>query len=135
MVKETATILGVPVFAHAGRIYPRAGLARKPGVWRIGYWAWELDLLPQKYARESRHFDEIWTPTRFVAEAVRKAAPRATVNVVLPGAEILPNAPVTRARYGLGEADFVAQFMFAVAQVIEWKNPLAVVEAFGPSAA
>jgi len=129
------TILSVPIFANAGRIYPRAGLARKPGVWRIGYWAWELDLLPQKYARESRHFDEIWTPTRFVAEAVRKAAPRATVNVVLPGAEILPNAPVNRARYGLGESDFVALFMFDVASVIERKNPLAVVEAFRRSLA
>lgn len=129
------TILSVPIFANAGRIYPRAGLARKPGVWRIGYWAWELDVLPQKYARESRHFDEIWTPTRFVADAVRKAAPKAIVNVVLPGAEILPNAPVNRARHGLSESDFVALFMFDVASVIERKNPLAVVEAFRRSLA
>ncbi len=124
------TVLSIPIFAEGKRIYPRAGLNRKSGVWRIGYWYWELEVLPQKYAREAKHFDEIWTPTRFVADAVRAAVPGFPVRVVLPGAEIQHDAPVDRSRFGLSNSDFVVLFMFDVASVMERKNPLAVVEAF-----
>lgn len=42
--------------------------------WRvIGYWVWELDVLPSSWEKEARHLTEIWTPTEFSANAIRRA--------------------------------------------------------------
>ena len=124
------SILCIPLFTRGDRIHPRAGLNRKPGVRKIAYWYWELEVLPKNHAKNARHFDEIWAPTQFVAGAVRAAVPDKPVRVVLPAVQLGKMAAVERAKYGLAETDFVAMFMFDVASVLERKNPLAVVEAF-----
>lgn len=52
----------------------RALAALPPDVWRgryrIGYWAYELARLPPAWTRAAAAFDEIWAPSRYVAEAM-----------------------------------------------------------------
>lgn len=40
-------------------------------LYRIGYWAYELPKAPARWLRATTFFDEIWTPSTFVAEALR----------------------------------------------------------------
>lgn len=48
-------------------------------VYRIGYWVYELPTLPKDWARTARLFDELWAPTEFVAEMLRKVHDRVHV--------------------------------------------------------
>lgn len=41
--------------------------------WRIiGYWVWEFEVLPKSWSVAAKHLNEIWTPSAFSAEAIRK---------------------------------------------------------------
>jgi glycosyltransferase involved in cell wall biosynthesis len=41
--------------------------------YRIGYWAYELEAVPESWVRASSLFDEIWAPSTFVAEALKSS--------------------------------------------------------------
>jgi len=41
--------------------------------YRVGYWAYELEAVPESWVRASSLFDEIWAPSTFVAEALRSS--------------------------------------------------------------
>lgn len=125
-----SSVFCIPLFTRGDRILPRSGLNRKPGIRRIAYWYWELEVLPRAHAKNARFFDEIWAATRFVGEAIQAAVPDKPVRVVLPGVELGEVQAVERSKYGISQTDFVVLFMFDVASVIERKNPHAVVEAF-----
>src|SRR5262249_2351323 len=51
---------------------PQAGVRARPGVRRIAVWYWELEELPGAWADKIRWPDEVWAPTRFIADAFRK---------------------------------------------------------------
>jgi hypothetical protein len=52
----------------------RALASLPPALWRdryrIGYWAYELARIPVNWIRAAQAFDEIWVPSRFVADAL-----------------------------------------------------------------
>ena len=123
------TVCSIPIFSNMPAIYRKAGLHRRSGVHRIGFWVWELDKVPDEYARHAQSFDEIWTNTQFVADVVRKAI-RMPVHVVLPGVTITQKTPVSRQELGLDPDKYLFMFVFDVASVMERKNPLALVEAY-----
>ncbi|MFT3722000.1 MAG: glycosyltransferase [Hyphomonadaceae bacterium] len=52
--------------AALSRISPADWLGR----YRIAYWAYELPRIPAAWVKAARAFHEIWTPSRFVADAV-----------------------------------------------------------------
>lgn len=123
------TVCSVPIFSSMPEIYRKAGLNRRPGVHRIGFWVWELDKVPDIYARHAQTFDEIWTNTQFVADVVRKAI-QMPVHVVLPGVTITQKTAIRRVDFGLDPDKYIFMFVFDVASVMERKNPLAVIEAY-----
>src|SRR5262249_31764885 len=43
------------------------------GIYRIGYWYWELAHLPTEWVDELPRVDEIWVASEFVADAVRRS--------------------------------------------------------------
>jgi len=57
-----------------------------PDVWRgryrIGFWAYELPVLPPSWAIAAGFFHELWVPSTFVAEAVRAAGVSIPVHVM-----------------------------------------------------
>ncbi|WP_051335630.1 glycosyltransferase family 4 protein [Methylocapsa acidiphila] len=97
----------------------------------IAYWAWELETVPAQWARAAVQADEIWTPSRFVADAFRRALPDKPIHVAphFIDVEATPtrprNDPLPAFR---GRA--VVLFMYDVRSGHARKNPEAAIEAF-----
>ncbi len=109
--------------------YARAGLHRREGVYRIAYWSWELDMIPAEWPSFDGMFDEIWTPSTFVADAMRT---RFSLPVLAMSHALLPAAPevVTRSQLGIAQDDFVFLFMFDFCSELDRKNPDGLIRAF-----
>jgi glycosyltransferase involved in cell wall biosynthesis len=110
--------------------YSNAGLAPKPSVYRIAEWSWETSAFPADAVRQLDFVDEIWTPSRFVAEAARKVVQSKKV-LVMP--HIVPKPqPLDRAKaqFGFEDNEFIVLFIFDAGSVALRKNPMALVQAF-----
>lgn len=110
-------------------VYERVSLWRRPGVHRIGVWYWELAQGDEAWRRWGDFLDEVWCPTRFIAEAARGVM-RVPVVPMLPGIDPPRFEPRPRAHFGLPADAFLFLFMFDMASHFERKNPLAIVRAF-----
>lgn len=100
------------------------------GRYNIAYWAWETREFPEDWARHARCFNEIWSPSSFAAEAIRRRVPVPVLT--MPHVIEFP-APVGtdfRAKFGLPERLFLFLFVFDLNSLAARKNPEAVVEAF-----
>lgn len=109
--------------------YERAGLLPRENVYRIGYWNWELETVPDEWVEIAQLVDEIWSPTEFVAKAMR-ARMRRPVYHMLPGVEVGPVETIARASLSVPEDHFVFLFMFDLHSQVHRKNPAAVFRAF-----
>ena len=97
----------------------------------IGYWAWELEVLPADWAPAFHLLDEVWCPSEFTASAVRARAPaRMAVKVVAHPVHELPCRPGQRARFGLEPESVVVLTSFDVGSTFARKNPNDALEAF-----
>jgi len=94
----------------------------------IGFWWWEVQGLPQRWARSFDGLDELWAGSRFVADVLGAVAPVPVIRMPLPVAEP-PVAAVGREALGLPEG-FLFGFVFDPVSGFERKNPLGLVEAF-----
>ena len=114
---------------YSERCYERAGLFRRPAVYRIAYWSWELDTIPAEWPSFDGMFDEIWTPSVFVAEAMRS---RFALPVFAMPHALAPATPepVSRSQFGIAQDDFVFLFMFDICSELERKNPAGLIRAF-----
>jgi glycosyltransferase involved in cell wall biosynthesis len=107
----------------------------------VGYWAWELETVPENWLRSLPFADEIWVPSRFVADAVTRALPEGDgdrVRVVPHDVAAMPLGPRqtdairrdARRRHGLDEHAFIVGYSFAMGSNYARKNPVAAVRAF-----
>lgn len=101
----------------------------------IGYWAWELPRIPRAWRAAFRYVDEVWTPSRFTADAVRAAAPRGLVVRVMPHPVPLSDARADRARFDLPQDAVIVLCAFDFRSSIARKNPLGALEAYRRAAA
>lgn len=96
----------------------------------IGYWVWETEELPKAHS-DCDTLSEIWTPSEYSANAIRKV-----VNIpvrVVPHAldfDEIDQATPDRSRFGIPENKTAFGFFFDCKSVVERKNPLAIVRAF-----
>jgi len=109
--------------------YERAGLLPRENAYRIAYWNWELETVPDEWVEVAELVDEIWSPTRFVADAMRARMP-CPVHHILPGVEVGPVEKVRRSSLNIPEDHFVFLFMFDLHSQVHRKNPGAVFRAF-----
>ncbi|EHH68342.1 glycosyltransferase family 4 protein [Gluconobacter morbifer] len=96
----------------------------------IGYWAWELPVLPKIWLHANRHVHEIWTPSHFTADALRTF--RKTVRVVpypFSAADQKPSSR-DRASFGLPSQAVIVLVSFNLASSMIRKNPLDTIHAF-----
>jgi glycosyltransferase involved in cell wall biosynthesis len=107
----------------------RSGLHLRPGVYRVAVWYWETDEVPDTVPERPGPFDEVWAPTRFIADAFRKRV-KVPVVPMLPSLEPPRFDPRPRGYFGLRDDRFVFLFTFDMASLMDRKNPLAAVEAF-----
>lgn len=111
-------------------VYEISGLLpREIRTYRIGYWYWEFDEVPDSWNWPALECDELWTATEFIADGLRKHY-RQPVHVFTPGIEIASFKRLPRSTFGLQDSEFVFAFVFHMTSVMDRKNPLGLIEAF-----
>ncbi len=97
----------------------------------IGYWAWELEDAPADWTPAFDFVDEVWTPSVFAADAIRKIAPkRVKVSPAPYPLYLNPRPPADRARFDLPENKVVVLMAFDLRSTAQRKNPYAALRAF-----
>jgi glycosyltransferase involved in cell wall biosynthesis len=125
-----------PLVLHANAPVLPLSLLRLPrGLVRgrriIGYWAWELPVVPEAWREGVPFVHEVWAPSRFTAEALAPLLPGRVRVVPHPLAAAPPRpAPLGRADFGLPESAVVVLVSFNLASSFERKNPLGAIAAF-----
>ena len=99
------------------------------GHYNIAVILWELETLPREWLEVFDYIDEVWAPSRFIAEAVGKATDK-PVTVIPYGMEVPYDERLTRADFGLEEDDFLVLMMFDSKSFAARKNPGAAIDAF-----
>ncbi|GBF56676.1 hypothetical protein PbB2_00333 [Candidatus Phycosocius bacilliformis] len=102
----------------------------------VGYWVWETEVVPLFWRLAGRFVHEIWTPSLFSAQALRRRF-SVPVHVVPHPAAILPPPALTperrargRAAIGVSETAFVALQSFSLASSLTRKNAIGAISAF-----
>ncbi|TMK98959.1 MAG: methyltransferase domain-containing protein [Actinobacteria bacterium] len=94
----------------------------------IGYWAWEVNKLPERLVAAFDYVDEVWVGSRHTAEALMPASPVPVFR--LPQPLSLPDVePPSREQLELPDGRLFL-FSFDYNSVFDRKNPLAVIAAF-----
>lgn len=98
---------------------PRQWRGRK----RIGYWAYELQRIPDLWVRAAPAFHEIWAPSRFVADALTASGVTTPVRVMPhPVAQGLKPTCPDRPRFGIPADAFTVLAMGDLASSPTRKN-------------
>jgi glycosyltransferase involved in cell wall biosynthesis len=97
----------------------------------IGYWVWETDCLPGRFADDAEGLDAIWTPSEFSARSLRKTINPAIRVDVVPHC-VAPAAPgdPRRLPVSLPKGRTLIGFFFDARSVVERKNPADLLRAF-----
>lgn len=97
--------------------------------YNIAYWLWEMNEFPEEWIPLINVLDEIWTPSEFVSEAIRKVTDKPVRTI-----PYLVAAPYEdkydRKYFGLPEDKFLYLMLFDSNSISERKNPKGVVQAF-----
>ena len=95
----------------------------------IGFWLWELEEFPQEWVGCIDILDEIWTPSEFVSNALRKVTekPVRTVPYII---EAPTDSSFNRKYFSLPEDKFLFLMMYSSDSMMERKNPIGALEAF-----
>lgn len=96
----------------------------------IGVWFWEVEDFPVWSHHAFNHVDEIWVASEFMRQTFRKVSPKPVFKFPLPVLAPTIDPSLTRADLKLPE-QFIFLFTFDFLSVLERKNPLGLVEAFG----
>jgi glycosyltransferase involved in cell wall biosynthesis len=91
----------------------------------IGYWWWEVEAFPPKWERGFDLVDEIWTGSRFVADALAPAAPVPVLRMPVPLEPPAASQPPLELPGG-----FKFLTIYDYRSVSARKNPLGAIEAF-----
>jgi len=101
------------------------------GRYIIGVWFWELSTAPPWYGENYRYVNELWAPTLFIADMLRREAPPGIEirHLPLPLQEPASSNGVMKSDLGIPDR-FMFLFTFDFSSVMKRKNPLGLVSAF-----
>lgn len=126
---------GAPLVMHVNAPmlpYARLFMPRKLRTGRriIGYWAWELPVVPQTWCHARRHVHEIWVPSYFTAQALRSLGQ--PVRVVEHPVGLAEQQPSNRGRtsFGLPEDCIIVLVSFSLSSSMVRKSPIEAIKAF-----
>ena len=131
---EPAPPPGAPLLLHVNApALPleliRLGRGMVRGRLLVGWWPWELPVVPESWRAGLRFVHEVWAPSRFSAAALSAIAPNVRV-VPYPAAAQPPTpSPWSRAELGLPDEAVVTLVSFNLASSFERKNPLGAIAA------
>lgn len=95
----------------------------------IGYWAWELPEAPEDWRSSLGYVNEIWAPSEFTAQALRKLAPDKPVKVVHHPI-LADDAPIAMGKPQARGDRFTVLTIFNMGSSFARKNPLGAIAAF-----
>ena len=111
-------------------VYERAHLAPSARrSYRIAYWYWEFDRIPEAWIAHAAKVDEVWAATEFGARGLRERL-QIPVRTLFPGVRLAPFTVRPKGHFGLADAEFTFLFSFHMVSVMERKNPLGLIRAF-----
>jgi len=126
---------GAPLLLHVNAPHMPLALLRlgRPalrGRQIVGYWAWELPVVPASWRTGVAFVHEVWVPSRFTAAALEPLLP-GRVRVVPHPVAAHPPMPsaLDRAAFGLPIDALVTLMSFSLASSFERKNPLGAIAA------
>jgi len=97
--------------------------------YNIAYWLWELEEFPEEWTPCFHCLDEIWAPSEFICNAIRKKT-----NLPVRCMPYHVEAPIyreyRREDFKLPENQFLFLMMYDHSSCMERKNPLGVLNAF-----
>lgn len=100
-----------------------------PAACHVIYPQWELNTYPQEWSEQLNRFDEIWAPSRFVFDCLRKATSKPVFFLPL-SVQVNVTSFFGRRYFGLPEGAYLFLFFFDFRSYIDRKNPQAVIKAF-----
>ncbi len=97
--------------------------------YNIAYWLWELEEFPDRWLSCIDTVDEIWTPSEFISNSIRKKTdkPVITVPYVI---ETAKSDYYDRKYFSLPSDKFLFLTMYDFISISERKNPSAVIDAY-----
>ncbi len=104
----------------------RAGIRQYYRTYNIGYWAWELERLPDEWVNAIRYVDAVFVPSEFCRAAIRRYTDKPVCVVPHP---LNPDLAVPPRRRNGGER-FAVLAMLNFGSSFERKNPYAALRAF-----
>lgn len=125
-----ATIIHTQPEPFFGDAYARCDLQeRSPRTYRIAYWYWEFDTVPESWIAHAAGVDEVWAATEFVAKGLRERL-SVPVKTLFPGVRLGTYTRRERKYFGIPDNTFIFLFNFHMNSVMERKNPLGLIRAF-----
>jgi glycosyltransferase involved in cell wall biosynthesis len=97
--------------------------------YNVIYPLWELPRYPAEWAEQLNRFDEIWAPSRFIFDSLRKVCDRPVYHMPF-SCEIVLNGFLGRRYFSIPEADYASLFFYDVRSYTSRKNPQGVIRAF-----
>ncbi|MBQ8148550.1 MAG: glycosyltransferase [Lachnospiraceae bacterium] len=97
--------------------------------YNIAFWLWELEEFPKNWEKALLLVDEVWTPSEFASESVRKVTNK-PVYTIPYCVEAPTDERYSREYFGLPEDKFLFLAMYDTNSTMERKNPLGAIRAF-----
>lgn len=97
--------------------------------YNIAFWLWELEEFPDEWTECIPYLDEIWTPSEFASESIRKKTDKPVHTI-----PYCVTAPIDelydRKYFGLPEDKFLYLTMYDSNSTMERKNPLGAIQSY-----
>lgn len=97
--------------------------------YNIAYWLWELDLFPTSFHHALELVDELWAPSRFIYDALKRVTNKPVTYMPI-AVSVPPRPELSRADFGIPNEKFCFIFSFDCKSSVARKNPFACLEAF-----
>lgn len=98
--------------------------------YNIAYWLWELEEFPDEWVPYIRLLDEIWTPSEFISESIRRKTDKPVRTVPYCVTAQADTKRYDRQYFGLPEDKFLFLMMYDTQSIQERKNPEGILQAY-----
>jgi len=105
------------------------GKEQTQGRYKIGYWFWELPNFPKEWWHAFDLVDEVWAPTKFIADTLTKVSTKPVIHISVPVAFTIQGF-YDRAHFNMPKNRFLFLFSYDFHSFSQRKNPDACIEAF-----
>ncbi|WMC91697.1 glycosyltransferase family 4 protein [Kineothrix sp. MB12-C1] len=97
--------------------------------YNIAYWLWELEDFPDRWLPGIQTVDEIWTPSEFISNSIRKKTDKPVITIPY-AIEVKKEGYLDRKYFSLPEDKLLFLTMYDFISISERKNPEAVIDAY-----